>query len=53
MTAGVAFTDDEAEPVMEEKEAVGLGMSVMEVVTRLGKLMGNMLGLLAIETNRD
>ena len=38
---------------MEEKEAIGLGMSVMEVVTRLGRLMGNMVGLLGEETDRD
>ena len=43
---------------MEEKEsavqeAIGLGMSSMEGVAGLGKLMGNMLGLLVEETDRD
>ena len=57
-TAWVAFVDDNCEPVMEEKESpmymalevAGLGMSVVEVVVRLGKMVGNMLGLLGEET---
>ena len=61
MTAGIAFIDVEGEPVKEEKEslvytaaqeAIGLAMSVMEVVARLGRLAGNMMGLLGEETAR-
>ena len=53
MTAVVAFIAVDVEPVMEEREAIDLGMSVIEVVTRLDKLMGDMVGLLGEETDRD
>ena len=42
---------DSSSLTLDMQEAIGLSMSVMEVVARLGKLMGNMLGLQGEETD--
>ena len=41
--------EEESLEYTSAQEAIGLAMSVMEVVARLGKLVGNMLGLLVEE----
>ena len=42
---------DSSSLTLDMQEAIGLSMSVMEVVARLGKLVGNMLGLQGEETD--
>ena len=37
---------------MEEKKSIGLGLSVLEVVTKLGMFMGNMVGFSSSSTLR-
>ena len=44
VTTGVAFIDGECEPVIEVKES--LVFTAAQGTIGLGKLMGNMLGLL-------